>query len=231
MNLSIIIPAYNEENNLEKIVKKTLLETKKSVKKFEIIIIDDGSKDNTYAVALQMVKKFNEIKVLQHPKNMGSGMAIRTGIIHAKNNLITYIPADGQFELSEIKKYIRAAQNADIVIGSRMERSDYSLFRLLSSWVFIKLVNFLFHSNYKDVNWVHMWKKKVFKNIQVKSKGVFLLEETLVRASKAGFKIVEIDSLYKPRLSGKAKGSHPLTILKTLFEMAGLWLEMNIFKK
>ncbi len=226
MGLTIIIPTYNEEESLKDVVENTRKIVNKETNNFEIIIVNDGSKDKTGQIIKAISERYKKIKVIDHKFNMGSGMAIRTGIKHAKFDLITFIPADGQFELTEIGIFLKAAKDADIVIGSRIERSDYSWFRLLSSWVFIKLVNFMFHTSYKDVNWVHMWRKEVFDKIKVRSKGVFLSEEILVRAQKAGFKVKEIDSIYKPRMAGKAKGSHPFTIIKTLIEMLILWFEL-----
>ncbi len=225
--LTVIIPAYNEEGNLADIVENARKTVRKEVDDYEIIIVNDGSTDTTEKISKELSSKYDEVKVISHDRNQGSGMAIRTGIKDAGLDLIIYIPADGQFELAEVRKYIDAFKDADIVIGSRIERSDYSWFRLLSSWVFIKLVNLMFRSDYKDVNWVHMWKKKVFDKIEMRSKGVFLLEEILVRAVDAGFKVREIDSAYKSRISGRAKGSHPVTIIKSLIEMISLWLELS----
>jgi hypothetical protein len=119
----------------------------------------------------------------------------------------------------------------DIVIGARIERSDYTLFRRLSSRVFIGLVNALFEQSFKDVNWVHMWRRRVFDVIEPSSRGVFLLEEILVRARLHGFRVAEIDSRYVPRLAGQAKGSSPGTILLTIVEMVRFWPEYRALRR
>ncbi|MCG3172312.1 MAG: Undecaprenyl-phosphate 4-deoxy-4-formamido-L-arabinose transferase [Myxococcota bacterium] len=223
--LSIVIPAYNEEQGLRDIVRETVEAAERAAPEFEIIIVNDGSSDGTGAIADGLAKMDARIRVVHHERNRGSGMAIRTGAAAARMELVMYVPADGQFELSEIGAYVNAARDADIVIGARMSREDYSAFRLASSRTFIFLCNRLFDQNFRDVNWVHLWRREIFGQISPKSEGVFFLEEVLVRARRKGRRIVEIDSAYHPRRSGKAKGAHPKTIVKTIIEMARLWRE------
>lgn len=227
ISLSIIVPAFNEEGSLRTVVEQIHRLAQKNVPGFEILIVDDGSRDHTFAIAEDLKKYYPNVSVIRHDRNLGSGSAIRTGIQNSRGELVTYIPADGQFHLPELNDFLAAMENSDIVIGARIKRSDYTWLRQLSSRVFILLVNFLFHQSFKDVNWVHMWRKKIFEKVQPKSRGVFLLEEILVRARRAGYQIKEIDSLYIPRLSGEAKGSNWKTIVKTIFEMALFRLEIS----
>ncbi len=137
-----------------------------------------------------------------------------------------YVPADGQFHIQEIRDFVEAMAESDVVIGAGIERSDYSWFRLLSSRVFIALVNRLFDQDFKDVNWVHMWRRRLFDVVAPQSRGVFMLEEILVRARRSGLRVREIDSRYIRRMVGKAKGSNPLTILRTIAEMARFWVQL-----
>jgi glycosyltransferase involved in cell wall biosynthesis len=228
--LSIIVPVYNEEKNLRQVVSEIETNAREILDAYEIIIVNDGSTDNTDSIIEELCarpEKCANIKISGHENNMGSGMAIRTGIKQARYDWVTYIPADGQFDSSEIKKFLEASKGVDIVIGTRLERSDYSMFRRLSSFVFITLVNKLFNTKFKDVNWVHMWKRKIFDNMTIISSGVFFLEEILTRSLISGYKIKEIDSAYRPRLQGKAKGSQPGTIFKTLKEMIVFWIELK----
>ncbi len=226
-SLTIVVPAYNEEASLASVVRKLSTLVESAVPDYEILIVDDGSRDRTASVASALAAELPRLRVVRHDTNQGSGGAILTGIAHARSDLVVYVPADGQFHLPEIRDFLRAMEGGDVVIGARIERSDYSTFRRLSSRVFIALVNRLFDQDFEDVNWVHMWRRRVFDQVRPRSRGVFLLEEILVRARLAGFRVVEIPSLYVPRLSGRAKGSHPLTILKTILEMARFWLELR----
>jgi glycosyltransferase involved in cell wall biosynthesis len=226
-SLTIVVPAYNEEASLGTVVGQVSALAEATLQDYEIVIVDDGSRDRTASVAAELAQCLPHVRVVCHETNQGSGGAILTGIAHARCDLVVYVPADGQFHLPEIGDFLRAMDGHDIVIGARIKRSDYSWFRRLSSRVFIALVNRLFDQGFTDVNWVHMWRRRVFERVTPRSRGVFLLEEILVRARLAGFSVVEIQSFYVPRLSGRAKGSHPRTILKTIDEMVRFWLELR----
>jgi glycosyltransferase involved in cell wall biosynthesis len=226
-SLSIVVPAYNEGGNLAFVVDQIARQAARSAPEHEIVIVDDGSTDDTLEVAHDLAARLPRVRVVAHATNQGSGGAILTGIAHARCQLVMYIPADGQFHLPEIADFLRAIAGHDIVIGARVKRSDYSWFRRLSSRVFILLVNRLFRQSFQDVNWVHMWRRRIFEKIAPRSRGVFMLEEILVRARRAGFEVAEIQSFYIPRRSGQAKGGDPRTILRTIFEMLRFWLELR----
>lgn len=230
-SLTIVVPAYNEEASLPLVVRQLSTLAASAVPEHEILIVDDGSRDRTAGVAADLAAELPRLRLVRHQANQGSGGAILTGIANARSDLVVYVPADGQFHLPEIRDFLQAMEKSDIVIGARIERSDYSAFRRLSSRVFIALVNRLFDQDFTDVNWVHMWRRRVFEQVRPRSRGVFLLEEILVRARLAGFRVVEIPSRYVPRLSGRAKGSHPLTILKTILEMTVFWLELRVGRR
>jgi glycosyltransferase involved in cell wall biosynthesis len=225
--LTIVVPAYNEEGSLTIVVEDAARVAASALAEYEIIIVDDASVDGTFRVAQELSTRLPHVRVVRHERNQGSGGAIITGIREARCELVIYVPADGQFKIEEIGDYVGAVDGHDIVIGARMKRSDYSWFRLLSSKVFIVLVNFLFRHDLRDVNWVHLWRKRIFDSVSPRSRGVFMLEEILVRATRAGFTIREIDSLYVPRIAGRAKGSHPATIIRTIVDMLRFWLELR----
>lgn len=219
---------YNEESNLHEILKEIYVNLQKKFIHFEIIIVDDNSSDNSSEIAKEFaLSQAANTSIIQHKKNHGSGKAINSGIIQAKFDLVMYIPADGQFDCTEIIRYAEASQNADVVLGVRSDRHDYSLFRKISSCIFISSFNFLFNSNYKDINWIHLWKKDIFKQIQISSDGVFFLGELVAKAKNKGYRIVEIPSAYHSRKSGIAKGGKLKTIFKAIVEMIKIKLEIN----
>ena len=113
------------------------------------------------------------------------------------------------------------------MIGARIDRADYTWFRLLSSRVYIQLTNVVFGEKFQDVNWVHLWRRSLFLEIRPTSRGVYFLDEMLVRASRTGKRIVEIDSRYLPRKAGQATGGSISTILYTIYEMARFWWDLN----
>ena len=230
-SLSVVVPAYNEEASLEGLVREILAVLQARFSEFEVVIVNDGSTDATGRIADELAGDRPEVKVAHHETNQGSGMAIRTGIGAAQCDLVMYVPADNQFDLDEISAYADAAGEADIVVGVRDSRSDYSRLRLLSSWTFIHLTNLLFGFRYRDVNWVHLWRRRIFDDIKPRARGVFLMEEILVQASELGLKTVEIDSVYRPRTAGEAKGSSVRAILLAVYEVFRCWFHLKLGKQ
>ena len=229
--VTIIVPAYNEEGSLRTVVEEIVEVAKSALTEWETLIVDDASTDGTSRIAAELRAEHPEVRCFTHETNRGSGGAILSGITNARCDLVIYVPADGQFHLQELGEFVDAIADCDIVIGARIGRSDYSWFRRLSSRVFIRLVNVLFRQDFRDVNWVHMWRRRVFDVVTPRARGVFLLEEILVRAERSGFRVREIDSAYIPRMAGQAKGGNLLTILRTIYEMAVFWFELHGFAR
>lgn len=227
--LSVVIPAYNEAECLESVVRAVLEAARAQGIACELLLVDDGSTDGTGRIARELERALPGVRALAHGSNQGSGQAIRTGIAAARAPLVTYVPADGQFDLAELSRYVAAARaGADVVVGARIARSDYTWFRLLSSRVYLALTNALFRERFRDVNWVHLWRRSLFDELVPRSRGVYFLDEVLVRARRAGRSIVEIRSRYLPRRAGSAKGSRPRTILLTLVELLRCWWELRM---
>ncbi|MCB9489373.1 MAG: glycosyltransferase family 2 protein [Deltaproteobacteria bacterium] len=216
-SLSIIIPAFNEESTLAHVVERIDHALAGEKVPYEIIVVDDGSTDATARVAEGLER--SNLRVVRHSTNQGAGMAVRTGITAARHTLTMYVPADGQFDPVEIPRFVDAAQGVDIVIGYRLHRQGYGLVRKAQSVVFVKLANMIFKMRYRDLNWVHLWRRQTAGALPVESSGVFMQTELLVRARRAGMRIAEVPSEFLRRGGGKAKGSRPGTILRTLVEM------------
>ena len=226
LKLSVVVLSSNEEENLESTVQAVLTEIDVLDVTAEVVVVEDGSTDRTLQIARDLAEAHERVRLVQHEVNRGSGMAIRSGVEAARGEKIIYVPADGQFDVRELARFLKASELADIVIGARLERSDYTVFRLLSSRVFLILVRVLFGTTFRDVNWVHLWDRKVFEEIFIRSEGVFLLEEVIVRATRKRFSFVEIESDYQPRQGGRATGGNPRTILRTVADMLSLRAEL-----
>jgi glycosyltransferase involved in cell wall biosynthesis len=224
--VSVVVPCWNEEDCLPATLR-TLREVMNAAPfPWEVVVVDDGSRDGTCAVAEAAHQGDSRVRLVRHPHNQGSGQAIWTGIQQSRGEYVIYVPADGQFDHGEIPMFVaRAEAGADIVIGHRLSRDDYTLYRRASSVVFLWLCNTLFDHQFQDVNWVHLWRRDIFGEVAPKSRGVFFLEEILVRARALGRNVAEVPSVYRPRQGGKAKGGRPDVIAKTVWEMLKLWRE------
>ena len=142
-SLSVFFPAYNEEKNIEDTVKKAVNVIKElKLDKWEIIIVNDGSKDKTGEVADNLSQNISNVRVV-HQLNGGYGMAVRGGFYNSKYDWIVYTDSDGQFDFSEINKFLELTDQADAIWGYRIKRQD-PLFRLLNAqgwklalWIFL----------------------------------------------------------------------------------------------
>lgn len=222
--VTVVVPCFNEETTLRATLVDLVEVLDEAPFSWEVIVVDDGSKDDSAAITHDFAQVEPRVHLVKHRVNMGSGQGIWTGIQHARGEFVIYVPADGQFDHGEIPMYVaRAEEGADIVIGHRLSRDDYTLYRKTSSAVFLWLCNTLFDHQFQDVNWVHLWRTSIFEEIEPVSRGVFFLEEILVRARDLGKSVAEVPSEYHPRQGGQAKGGKPDVIVKTVWEMLRLW--------
>ena len=234
--VSIIIPAYNEEDAIE----KTVAEVKKLNLNKEIIIVDDSSKDNT----VELVKKMDGVKLIQHNINRGRGAAIRTGIDNSNGEIICTQDADMEQLPSDIPRLIQPIldKEADVVYGSRFKNKNTSIdstwLRITGNKFFAFLGNILFHQHLTDVyTGSKCYSRKVFERIYLQSEGFEQEVEILAKLSKYKMRIVEIPIEYSFRTTGASKmkfrdgivGSY--TILKYFFKCKGLNNFMIKFKK
>lgn len=229
--LSVFFPAYNEEKNIEKTVEDCILVLKEITPKWEVIIVDDGSKDNTGKIAKKLSDKYKGlVKVITHNPNRGYGGALKSGLYGCKHDWIAFTDSDGQFDFGEIYHFIDTAksQDADLVIGYRMKREDPPLRIAIAAM--LKIWNFIFYGSlFKDADCgFKLVKKQVVDKIPpLQTESAITETEFLIRAKKAGFKIVEIGVRHYPRRQGAQTGGDPKVILKAAKESFNLWRALH----
>lgn len=227
-SISIAIPAYNEEENLDWVVKNTLKELPRYFNDFEIIVVDDGSTDKTGKIADNLAHKNNKIRVI-HQQNEGYSRAMLAGIRAAKKEFVAYVPADGQFLISDMRHCFEIMRGNDLILGYRGGRPDYSTRRVIFSYVYLLLLLILFNIKYMDVGWVNIWRTKEVQKVKLKAVGgIFILTEILVRFKRKGLKTAEAPSYYRPRKSGSVKNAKFKVAFLTFLNALKLWLEINI---
>ncbi|OGH14320.1 MAG: hypothetical protein A2687_01690 [Candidatus Levybacteria bacterium RIFCSPHIGHO2_01_FULL_38_26] len=223
-SLSIVIPSYNEEGNLGNLVKETLEDAKKIASDFEIIIVNDGSSDKTGNVANSLAKVYKLVRVIHHKKNQGLALAWKTGIQACKKDIILYIEGDGQQPFKDQYDLLRKIKNADLVLGTRTHRFDYTFFRKTLSYGYLFLIWLFFNLKYKDVGWSQAYRRKIFDKIQMKSVTPFFDTEVVIKALRNGFKVVEARSFYRPRKAGSTSLGNIQTAYKMFDEMVKMRL-------
>jgi len=221
--ISVILPVYNEGGNLENIVKTTsnFLLGQRIFKKYEIIVVDDGSRDNSSCILKKLEVEVGCLKVVTHSVNLGYGKAIMSGVNNSRYSLLLLMDADGQFNIDFVNEMVKYISIYDIIIGYRYNRRD-SLYRIALGKINTFLVFFLFGLKFKDINCGFKVLKRKAMLTSYKSKGGLFYTEILLKAKNKGFKIMEIPVEHFPRLKGKATGGSWKVVVGAIRDMIEL---------
>ena len=220
---SILVPAYNEEKTLEKVVRELLGILPSLADDFEILIIDDGSSDGTGKIADELAGKESRVRVVHHATNRGFGGTQSTGFRQAHMPYITLVPGDAQFPAGDLRKFAPLADEADIVLGYRVDRRD-SWGRRFQTAVFRQVLRVLFGFMYRDINWVKLYRREKVAGIEIVSRKAGVDAEVLLKALRRGARVKEVQVGYLPRQAGVAASSRPTVIAATVIELIGLRL-------
>lgn len=229
-SLSVFFPAYNEQANIKNTVEEAqaVLESLK-LKNYEIIVVNDGSKDQTGEIVENLVKKNSHIKLITHNPNKGYGEAIKSGLYNSKFDWITFTDSDGQFDFSEVVNLIDRADPNTLVVGFRINRQD-SLKRKLFGNGWTLLANLLLGVNVSDVDCAFkLIPRQAIERIPhlESSRGAMVSPELLAKAKKAGFKIVEVGVHHFPRTAGEQTGASLRVIFKSFVDLFRLWWKIK----
>lgn len=232
--VSLILPALNEAENLRELVPRMIAYGKDLAPlKYEIIVVDDGSKDETRKIVDELKSKHPEhIVSIHNARNRGYGFAIRQGINHSRYDLIFFTDSDGQFDIEDLNLLLPLIQSGvpDIVIGYRIDRKD-PWNRLFLSGCYNLVVRFLFDVSVKDVDCAFkLFRKDIFNKIKIGSRNFFINTEILAKAVFFGYRILEVGVDHLPRSAGTSTVS-----LKHMFvslrELVRIWFEMRPLRK
>ena len=202
--LTVFVPAYNEEGSLSHCVEVILAKMDELDVRCEILVVNDGSQDGTGRLAQALADRDPRVRAVHHEQNRGIGAAFCTAVENAKGEWLILIPADLALEPEELHRYIEAAPQADIVVGLRSDRSDYTLLRILVSYTNIFLIRTLFCIRLRQYQYISMYRLEVLRAIKIEYwRSAFFLAEILIKARDLGFSLVEVEIRYAPRLAGK----------------------------
>lgn len=231
--LSIFFPFWNEEENIEPVVKKAISVAQKVGKKWEIIMVDDGSSDNTLSICRKLEEKDpTHLRVISHMPNRGYGSALKEGFENAKYDYVVFNDGDGQFDFSEVNKFIEKIEKNDIVIGYRKHRHDHPFRHLLMN--LLKIWDFIFFGfYYRDIDCgFKMFKKDAVKKISpLKSEGAMITTEILAKSKRNNLKIFQVEVSHFPRVYGDQSGGNLRVVLRAIRESFALWKDFRMYGK
>ncbi len=222
-SLSVFFPEYNEEANVENMIRQAQRILPEVAEKWEIIPVNDGSKDKTGEIIDRLAKEDPNIHPVHHEKNKGYGGAVISGYNAAKYDLVFFTDGDLQFDLREITLLIEKLDEGDLILGYRKNRRD-PWNRKLNAFMWGSLVKLLFGFQVRDVDCAFkMIKRKVVDKVQLSAGGAMVSTELLARSSKAGFRFVEVGVTHLPRVAGTQTGAKLSVILRAFGELFKLY--------
>ncbi|MDP2924118.1 MAG: glycosyltransferase family 2 protein [Candidatus Omnitrophota bacterium] len=233
-SLSVIIPAFNEEEIIEESILLLYDKLKNNVMDYEIIVVDDGSNDETSYIARQLSLVIKDLKLINNHTNQGYGSALRKGFSIASKELVFYTDADLPIDYEEIFKAetILRETGSDFIAGFRYNRTVEPIYRIIYSFVYNCLISFLFGVKVTDINFsFKLFKRGILEKLNLESEGLFIDAEMIVKATYLGYKIKEFGTAYFPRKTGYSTLGRPRAVLKTLCEIIKYYQKIKEIKK
>ena len=230
-SISLVLPAYNEADNIEPMVAEAvpaLEAVTEDPADYEIIVVDDGSADDTAGATRRAMEKNPNVRLVQHPVNQGFGAAVFSGFTSATKGWIFYTDADRQFVLSELEKFVPLLEQADLIAGYRAPRRDPPM-RVFYGKGWSMLCTLLFGYTVRDVDCgFKLFRREIIQELapQIASRGATFSIEWLVRAKRAGYRFVELPVTHRPRVAGSQTGANLNVIVRAFRELVQFRLQL-----
>jgi glycosyltransferase involved in cell wall biosynthesis len=227
-SISLVLPAYNEAENIEPLVAEAVPALEASADDYEIIVVDDGSADGTAEVTRRVMEVYPAVRLVEHEVNKGFGAAVFTGFTSATKDWIFYTDADRQFVLSELERFVSYMDQADLIAGYRAPRRDPFL-RVFYGKGWSALCTLMFGYTVRDVDCgFKLFRREIIEALasKIESRGATFSIEWLVRAKRAGYRFVELPVSHRPRVAGSQTGANIDVIVRAFRELIRFRLQL-----
>ena len=216
--LSYFFPAHNEAANLRALVEEALVTLPGLADTFEVVIVDDGSKDETPQLADELAAAHPQVRAVHHPTNLGYGAALRSGFAAARYANLAFTDGDRQFKVADLGRLIDrlGVGDVDAVMGYRIRRAD-PLVRTVYARLY-RLANVLFFGlTIRDVDCAcKLFKRSALEGVNVESGGAFFSAELLIKLRAAGRRLAEVGVPHYPRTAGSPTGAKPQVVFRAV---------------
>ena len=226
-SLSIVLPAYNEEANIEQAVRDSCSAAAGLVESYELTVVDDGSRDATGEILSRLAGEMEPRLILvSHPTNRGYGAALRSGFAAARGKLIFYTDSDNQFDLRELRAFLPLVNEYDAVLGYRIHRRDSGLRRFVSSG-YNFLASTAFGMSVRDLNCsFKLFRREAIEALSLESDDFFIDTELVVRLHRAGFRYIQKGVHHYPRTGGRST-VRPSDVPRTFLALGRIWWKFH----
>jgi glycosyltransferase involved in cell wall biosynthesis len=226
--LSVFLPAYNEEENVPVVVEKILKALPGVADEYEVIIVNDGSQDRTGEVSEELSLAHPNVRVINHERNRGYGGALRSGFGAARYPWVAFVDSDDQFDFADIEKFLPFTQSADLILGYRLQRAD-SIVRRLYTFGWALIPRILLGMDARDYSCgFKLIKKSVIEAIEpLQGEEKVYQIELLVKAKRKRFRFAEVGVHHYPRVFGTQTGASLKVVSRSIREMFDLYRRLR----
>lgn len=228
-SISIVLPAYNEQDNIVTTVEKIAATVPDMIQEWKIIAVNDGSRDATGLRLATLQKNIPQLEVVTHEQNKGYGAAVKSGLRAAKTSHVFFMDSDGQFDIGELALVLKALDQSDIVTGYRANRRDPFIRKLNALLYNTVVVRGLFQTRVRDVNCAFKIYPTSFIAAcePILSDGALINAEIFLKARRLGMSISEVPVTHYPRQFGVQTGANIKVIVKMFTEAFMLWFRLR----
>lgn len=225
-----MLPAHNEAENIEAVVERALDVLPAFFDEFEIIVVDDGSKDATGSIVDRLAAQDPRVRAIHHVKNRGYGGALTSGFEASNGDYVMFMDSDRQFDIIDIERLYPFIDSHEIVAGFRMLRQD-ELHRRVFAEIFNLVVRVLFGVHLRDIDCAFkVFDGDLIRSLDLSSPGALINTEIQAKARRQGASIQQVGVRHFPRIAGEATGGNPRVIARAMKETIVLWWAMRSYQ-
>ena len=218
-SLSVILPAHNEEEAIAHTVHEVIDTLSAWMQDFEVIVVDDGSRDRTGVILDTIAGVQPRLRVIHHSVNQGYGAALVSGFEAVTKDLAFFMDSDGQFDIRDLEQFFPLIGEYDAVLGYRIDRQDTRM-RKVNAWGWKILVGMVFGVYVRDVDCAFkLYRADFFREHRLETRGAMINTEILYKFTRAGYTYTQVGVRHLPRRGGKATGAKPTVILRAFREL------------
>ena len=219
ISISVVLPAYNEEKVIATTVARVFQALSRMVADFEILVVNDGSKDRTGAIVAAMAAQQPRVRLITHQVNQGAGAALLSGFMRATKAYTFYMDSDGQFDIYDLARLLPYVGEYDGVFGYRFKHHDLWIHKF-NGWCWNLAVRFVFNIRVRDIDCAFkLFRTDYFRQVVFEAHGALLQTEVVYKFARAGYSYTEIPVRHLPREGGQARGAKPRVILRACKEL------------
>jgi len=229
-SLSVFFPAYNDAPSIAALVDKACEVLRARTADFEVIVVNDGSFDQTAQVLANLQQRHGSaFRVITHPENRGYGAALRSGFAAARKDFVFYTDGDGQYDVGELPKLLdRMAPDVGLVNGYKLERSD-PWRRIVIGSIYNRFARLIFRIGLRDIDCdFRLIRRALLDDMRLTSTSGTICVELVRKLELSSYRVVEVGVHHYPRRHGSSQFFRFRSLMTTLYQLLELYLRLVI---